>query len=91
MTGTNVNHVTAAARALDKRVVSLLIRLSLQLWDRRDAAAVDVLTICVVDLPTALFRRALTVGEPIPEDSRTRLAAAVRAVLLLPPQPSRKD
>lgn len=80
-----------ALLALDKRVVSLLIRLSQRLWDRRDATAVEVLTTCVVDLPTALFHRALTAGEPIPEDSRTRLAAAVRAVLLLPPPSSRKD
>ncbi len=75
--------------ALDKRLVALLIELAWRLWGRRDAPAIEVLTTCVVDLPTALFRRALTVGEPISEDSRARLATAVRAVLLLPPP--RKD
>ncbi len=78
-----------ALLALDKRVVSLLIRLSQRLWDRRDAAAVEVLTTCVVDLPTALFHRALAAGEPITEDSRVRLVAAARAVLTFPPPPSR--
>ncbi|WP_181774566.1 TetR/AcrR family transcriptional regulator [Amycolatopsis pittospori] len=81
--------LAGALLALDKRLVALLIRLAARLWDRHDAQAVEVLTTCVVDLPTALFRRALTVGEPISEDSRVRLATAVRAVLLLPP--SRKD
>lgn len=75
--------------ALDKRLIALLVRLADRLWDRRDAQAVEVLTTCVVDLPTALFRRAFTAGEPISEDSRTRLSAAVRAILLLPPP--RKD
>lgn len=78
-----------ALLTLDTRVVTLLVKLAEKLWDRRDAQAVEVLTTCVVDLPTALFRRPLTVGEPISEDSRARLAAAVRAVLLLPPR--RKD
>ncbi|WP_410652166.1 TetR/AcrR family transcriptional regulator [Amycolatopsis sp. cmx-4-54] len=75
--------------ALDKRLIALLVRLAVRLWDRRDAQAVEVLTTCVVDLPTALFRRAFTAGEPISEASRIRLAAAVRAILLLPPP--RKD
>ncbi|WP_340683557.1 helix-turn-helix domain-containing protein [Amycolatopsis coloradensis] len=75
--------------ALDKRLIALLVRLAERLWDRRDAQAVEVLTTCVVDLPKALFRRAFAAGEPISEDSRTRLTAAVRAILLLPPP--RKD
>ncbi|WET78041.1 TetR/AcrR family transcriptional regulator [Amycolatopsis sp. QT-25] len=75
--------------ALDKRLITLLIALADRLWGRRDAQAVEVLTTCVVDLPTALFRRTLTAGEPISAASRARLAAAVRAILLLPPP--RKD
>ncbi|WP_435582568.1 helix-turn-helix domain-containing protein [Amycolatopsis thermoflava] len=69
--------------ALDKRVVALLIRLSWAMWDRRDAAAVEVMTTCVVDLPTAFFRRGLDTGA----DNRDRLAAAVRAVLAVPLRP----
>lgn len=78
--------------ALDKRLVALLTRLSRALWDRADGASVEVVTLCVVDLPTAVFRRALAApsadGRPvIGADSRERLTAAVRAVLALPPPP----
>ncbi|AIJ26808.1 TetR/AcrR family transcriptional regulator [Amycolatopsis methanolica] len=69
--------------ALDKRVVALLVRLSRAMWDRRDAAAVEVMTTCVVDLPTAFFRRGLDAGAV----HRDRLAAAVRAVLAVPLRP----
>ncbi|MFC4080409.1 TetR/AcrR family transcriptional regulator [Amycolatopsis samaneae] len=84
--------IADALLTLDKRLVALLIRLADRQWGRRDAAAVEVLTTCVVDLPTALFRRALT-GPPagqaasITTDTRDRLAAAVRAVLAIPPLP----
>ncbi len=74
--------------ALDKRLVALLVRLSLRLWDRRDGAAVEVLTTCVVDLPTALYGRVLATGH-VSEDTRRRLAAAVRAVVAVPPPPIR--
>jgi AcrR family transcriptional regulator len=70
--------------ALDKRVVVLLVRLSKAMWGRRDALAVEVMTTCVVDLPAALFRRALTTGVS-GAGQRDRLAAAVRAVLSIPP------
>jgi hypothetical protein len=76
--------IADALIALDKRVVAMLVRLSLLLWDRRDGAAVEVLTTCVVDLPTALYRRALATG-PVSLDTRRRLEAAVRAVLAVPP------
>ncbi|UJW32085.1 TetR/AcrR family transcriptional regulator [Saccharothrix sp. AJ9571] len=73
--------------ALDKRVVSLLVRLTHRMWGRRDGPAVEVLTTCVVDLPTALFRRALSgpPGDGVSADTRRRLEAAVRAVLAIDP------
>jgi len=64
------------------------------MWGRTDAAAVGVITLCVVDLPTAAFRRAITApvagdpattAPPIDTDTRRRLEAAVRAVLSIPP------
>ncbi|WP_027927667.1 TetR/AcrR family transcriptional regulator [Amycolatopsis benzoatilytica] len=78
--------------ALDKRLVRLLVRLARQLWDRGDGPAVEVVTACVVDLPTALLRRELATG-PASQHARDRLAAAVRGVLALnpPPPPRRKD
>jgi AcrR family transcriptional regulator len=89
--------------ALDKKLVSLLVRLARLVWNRQDGAAVEVLTTCVVDLPTALFRRSLSGpaiegAPPISADTRERLAAAVRAVLTVPapprvhrPEPTTKD
>lgn len=79
--------------ALDGRLVSLLVRLSNLMWGRRDGAAVEVLTTCVVDLPTALFRRALTSpategAPPVDSATRERLAVAVRAVLTVAPPPA---
>ncbi|WIY02400.1 TetR/AcrR family transcriptional regulator [Amycolatopsis mongoliensis] len=70
-----------ALHALDKRLVALLVRLARGLWDRGDGLAVEVITTCVVDLPTAFFRRDIT--DPL---VRERLAAAVRAVLTVPPR-----
>jgi len=70
-----------ALHALDKRLIALLVRLARLLWDRGDGLAVEVVTTCVVDLPTAFFRRDIT--DPL---VRARLAAAVRAVLTVPPR-----
>ncbi|WP_026402437.1 TetR/AcrR family transcriptional regulator [Actinomadura rifamycini] len=84
--------LTADLLALDRRLLDLLTRLSRDMWGRADAAAVAVITLCVVDLPTAAFRRALTAPAsartPVDTDARQRLEAAVRAVLTIPP-PSR--
>ena len=78
--------------ALDKRLMMLLAGLARALWDRADRVGVEVMTLCVVDMPTAMFRRALSApsadGRPeIGADSRERLKAAVRAALTLPPPP----
>jgi AcrR family transcriptional regulator len=88
--------------ALDRRLLALLSQLARGMWDRADAAAVAVITLCVVDLPTAAFRRsliapaadeAISAATPIDADSRQRLEAAVRAVLTIPPpgQPGRRS
>jgi AcrR family transcriptional regulator len=71
--------------AQDKRLVGQLVRLADLMWGRRDGRAVEVVTTCVVDLPTALYRRPLSHGEPLSAGIRARLAAAVRAVLTVPP------
>jgi len=81
-----------ALHGLDARLVQVLIRLARLLWGRGDRHAVEVVTTCVVDLPTALFRRALTGPSTdgavhIDDAQRHRLAAAVRAVLDLAPTP----
>ena len=70
--------VQAELRALDTDLRDLLIRLSIAMWDRKDAASVAVIEDCVVGLPTGLMLR-----RPMPptDDTRRRLAAAVEAIL----------
>lgn len=70
--------------ALDREVVTLLKRLAEAHWGRLDARAVEAMTACVVDLPTALLRRSLELPGPVDADARARLEAAVRAVLAVP-------
>jgi AcrR family transcriptional regulator len=70
--------VQAELRALDADLRDLLIRLSIAMWDRKDAVSVAVVEDCVVGLPTGLLLR-----RPMPptNDTRRRLAAAVEAIL----------
>jgi AcrR family transcriptional regulator len=75
------DELAEALHALDKRLIAFLVRLARLVWDRGDGLAVEVITTCVVDLPTAFFRRDIT--DPL---VRERLAAAVRAVLTVPPR-----
>lgn len=63
---------------LDRLLVETMIRLARGLWDRKDAAAVGVITTCIVDLPTAILLRRNRIRDP---EARERLRAAVRAVL----------
>lgn len=70
--------IAAQLRDLDRLLVESMIRLARLLWDRKDAAAVDVVTMCLVDLPTAILLRRNRIDDP---DARARLRAAVTAVL----------
>ncbi|MFI9402574.1 TetR family transcriptional regulator [Nocardia sp. NPDC052316] len=70
--------------ATDKVLVELLIRLSRHLWGRGDGRAVDVLTVCMVDLPTVILLRRNRITNPL---AREQLRAAVRAVLDVGPPP----
>jgi AcrR family transcriptional regulator len=67
-------------RALDATLAATLRRLALAVWDRGDAAAVDVVTVCVVRLPAALLFGEIRTGR-IRTHTRAQLAAAVGAVL----------
>jgi AcrR family transcriptional regulator len=76
----------AELRDLDTELTAVMVRLALALWERRDAAAVDVIAACIVDLPTALLLRRQRLRRPL---ARDRLDAAVRAVLAVGPPPPR--
>jgi hypothetical protein len=53
-------------------------------WDRKDARAVDAITTCIVDLPTAILLRRDRLSS---STARAHLHAAVRAVLAVGPPP----
>jgi AcrR family transcriptional regulator len=70
--------VQAELNAIDTDFRDMLIRLSIAMWDRKDAASVAVIEDCVVGLPTGLMLR-----RPMPPtaNTRRRLAVAVEAIL----------
>jgi AcrR family transcriptional regulator len=80
--------VATQLRDLERLLVESMIRLARALWDRKDAAAVDVITICIVDLPTAILLQRNRINDPA---ARERLRAAVRAVLAVGAPPSRRN
>ncbi|MGB3287403.1 TetR family transcriptional regulator [Mycolicibacter algericus] len=75
--------VAEPLRRLDTELIGLLIRLAAAMWERRDAAAVDTITTCVVDLPTAIVLSRNRLGN---NAARAQLHAAVRAVLAVGPE-----
>ncbi|MEU6831191.1 TetR/AcrR family transcriptional regulator [Nocardia beijingensis] len=78
------DEIAAELAATDAVLVELLIRLSRQLWQRGDRHAVDVMTLCLVDLPTAVLLRRDRLADP---RAREYLRSAVRAVLAVGPPP----
>jgi AcrR family transcriptional regulator len=78
--------VAAELRGLDRDVAAILRRLARAVWDRTDRAAIDVVTTCVVRLPTALLFPGIRAGG-VSRLSRRQLAAAVAAVLDCPLTP----
>lgn len=77
--------VAGAMTRVDSTLVALFIRLSRALWDREDGRVVQVIEDCIVGLPTGLLLR----GHRLPDAAaRTRLEAAVRAILALDPPPT---
>ncbi|MFI9411196.1 TetR family transcriptional regulator [Nocardia gamkensis] len=76
--------VAADLAATDAVLVELLVRLSRRLWQRGDRHAVDVMTLCLVDLPTAVLLRRDRLADP---HAREYLRSAVRAVLAVGPPP----
>jgi AcrR family transcriptional regulator len=72
---------------LDRLLVELMIRLAASLWDRKDALAVDAITTCIVDLPTAIVLSRHRLGSAT---ARKHLRESVRAVLDVGPPPLEK-
>jgi AcrR family transcriptional regulator len=66
-------------------LIELMVRLSTAMWDRKDARAVDVITTCIVDLPTSILLHRNRIKKPL---AREHLRAAVRAILEIGPPPT---
>jgi AcrR family transcriptional regulator len=81
------DEIATEIRDLEATLVGLMIRLALNVWDRKDAAAVDTITMCIVDLPTAILLRRNRLGSKM---AREQLRAAVNAVLDIGPPPEGK-
>lgn len=80
-TGEIADDLAARLRALDEELTALFIDLSARLWGRSDRAAVALVRLCLVELPTALILR----NRHPDAAARARLAQAVRAVITIPP------
>jgi AcrR family transcriptional regulator len=78
------DEIATELRDLDRLLVGLMIRLAVNVWDRKDARAVDTITTCIVDLPTAILLRRDRLANAT---AREHLRAAVRAVLDIGPPP----
>src|SRR5262249_32659640 len=78
------DEIATAIADLEAMLVSLMIRLALSMGDRKDAAAVDTITMCIVDLPTAIL---LSRDRLHSKTAREQLRAAVTAVLDVGPPP----
>ncbi len=80
------DELAARLKALDEELAATLRRLAAALWGRADRFTVDLVAVCVVDLPTGLLAgRRKHVVDPL--DS---LEAAIRGVLATPlPEPER--
>lgn len=75
---------TAEVQGAQKRLVDLMIQLADGAWERRDRAAVDTVTTCIVDLPSAILLQRNRIADPT---ARRHLQAAVAAVLAVGPAP----
>jgi AcrR family transcriptional regulator len=78
------DEIATEIRDLEKTLVGLMIRLAVSIWNRKDAAAVDTITTCIVDLPTAILLRRDRLRS---KTAREQLRAAVTAVLDVGPAP----
>ncbi|BBU24003.1 TetR/AcrR family transcriptional regulator [Mycobacterium xenopi] len=74
--------------ATQAELVELMVRLAIAMWDRRDAAAVDVITTCIVDLPTSILLQRNRIHSPTAVE---HLRAAVAAVLDVGPPPAKQQ
>jgi AcrR family transcriptional regulator len=80
------DEIATELKDLDALLIDVMIRLSLRMWDRKDAGAVDTIAMCIVDLPAGIVLKRNRLRS---RTARQQLHAAVRAVLEIGPPPRR--
>jgi AcrR family transcriptional regulator len=80
------DEIATERKDLDALLIDVMIRLSLRMWDRKDAGAVDTIAMCIVDLPAGIVLKRNRLRS---KTARQQLHAAVRAVLEIGPPPRR--
>jgi AcrR family transcriptional regulator len=80
------DEIAMELKDLDALLIDVMIRLSLRMWDRKDAGAVDTIAMCIVDLPAGIVLKRNRLRS---KTARQQLHAAVRAVLEIGPPPRR--
>ena len=76
------DEIATQIRDVESALIGLMIQLARRVWNRKDAAAVDTITMCIVDLPTAILLRRNRLHH---KTAREQLRAAVHAVLQTEP------
>ncbi|MGV9799012.1 TetR/AcrR family transcriptional regulator [Mycobacterium sp. NPDC003449] len=78
--------LSAELDGLQGLLVEQMVHLAAGAWNRGDRAAVDTVTTCIVDLPTAILLNRNRIADPT---ARAHLDAAVQAVLTIGPAPQK--
>jgi AcrR family transcriptional regulator len=78
------DEIATELKDLDTLLIDVMIRLSLSMWDRKDAGAVDTIAMCIVDLPAGIVLKRDRLRS---KTARRQLHAAVKAVLEIGPPP----
>lgn len=76
--------VSDQLKALDHELVKIMSRLAMDLWQRCDAEVLDLVRVCVIDLPKWIALRNSKFGVPLVGEY---LRGAIRAVLAVGPPP----
>lgn len=71
-------------RALDQELVEIMSSLAMNLWNRSDADAVDLVATCILDLPKWMVQRATRLATPVVGEY---LREAIGALLAVGPPP----
>ncbi|MCV7075387.1 TetR/AcrR family transcriptional regulator [Mycobacterium szulgai] len=76
--------ITDQLREVDEQFTAAVTRLALGMWNRTDAHALDLISVCVIDLPKRILTRGTRYSNSL---LQAYLCAAVRGVMQAGPPP----